>query len=125
MGAQRTVGARRPAVTHGPDIVQVCAVLGEHSHKDDHVISCLASCWIDALLQAKQSSDGPHVTLVGKTSHNHASHAAQLAFCMLPSSAATCEQLYDACARALGDNQASLEAAQRQGAAATSAAQQA
>lgn len=35
MGAQHTMGARRPAVTHGPaDIVQVCAVMGENLSTD-------------------------------------------------------------------------------------------
>ena len=68
---------------------------------------------------------GLHIATMGQGPDKHVLHAAQLAFCMLPSSVATCEQLYDACARALVDSQASLVAAQRQDAAGTSAAQQA
>lgn len=43
--------------------------------------------------------------------------AAQLAFSMVPSSAATCEQLFDACARALEQNQASIASPGQQAAA--------
>ena len=49
MGAQRTMGARRPAVTHGPaDIVQVCSVLGEDCPPMQHANSLLAACWSKA-----------------------------------------------------------------------------
>ena len=51
MGTRRTVGARRPAVTHGPaDIVQVCALRGEPflfktNLLEQHTNSILVARW--------------------------------------------------------------------------------
>lgn len=111
---QGAAGARcaaAPKLTHGPaDIVQVDTNCSESQIFDmtqrfnNAVVDWQNSCprkHIHIVEDSRRACSITRVTLMMPD-------FAQLAFSMVPTSVATCQQLYNACVRALADSQASI-----------------